>query len=396
LLNAGSSSLKFSLLSSSDGSILAEGQADWAGAEAHYEFVNGSAVTHENIAWRGHAAAVERAMTDLAAAFPGLQNQTGELAGVGHRIVHGGDFTQAVRVDDDVLTRLDAISSLAPLHNPPSLAVLRRAQELLPAAPHVACFDTTFHARLLPQCREYAVPVAWARDWGVRRYGFHGLSHAYCTRRAAQLLGRPVEDLRLVICHLGHGCSAAAVRGGHSVDTSMGFTPLEGLMMAARSGSIDAGAILHVQQEHHLEPAQVLNTLNRNSGLLGVTQLSADMREVIAAEAEGHPRASLALAMYVHRLQQTIGGYAVTLEGLDAVVFTGGVGEHAPLIRERTCRPLHILGLRLDETLNEQGGRDRDISAQDAAVRTLVVTAREDLTMLREVCQTLGLSEPGA
>jgi acetate kinase len=233
------------------------------------------------------------------------------------------------------------------------------------------------------------VPERWAREWGIRRFGFHGLSHAYCARRATELLGRPPEELRLVICHLGHGCSAAAVRGGRCVDTTMGFTPLDGLMMATRSGSIDPGIVLHVQQHHGLTAAQVEAALNRESGLLGVSGVSGDMRRLLAAVREGHEPARLALAVYAHRVRQAIGALAVTMGGVEALVFTAGVGEHAVEVREAVCVGLECLGLELDAAANASCRPDADVARHTSRGRILIIATREDVTMLREVTQIL-------
>jgi acetate kinase len=260
----------------------------------------------------------------------------------------------------------------------------------LPGIPQVAVFDTAFHATLPPEARTYPLPDRWTRDWGIRRFGFHGLSHAYCSRRAAEMLGRPTDELRLVVCHLGHGCSASAVRGGRCVDTTMGFTPLEGLMMATRSGSIDPSIVLHVQQHHGLTAEQVETALNRESGLLGVSDVSGDMRQVLAAAKAGHEQARLALAVYVHRVRQAIGALAVTMGGIDVLVFTAGVGEHASEIRESICAGLECLGLELDAGANADCRPDADVARHGSRGRILVIATREDVTMLHEVIQVLG------
>src|SRR5437763_773931 len=248
LLNAGSSSLKAALVEWANGTIVAQGQADWAGSATSYRYAaRDGKERSEDVSWRGHARAVERFVSDLSRAEPVALPDRSGLAAVGHRVVHGGQFTSSVRIPPTIRSRITALADLAPLHNPPSLETLAAAEAELPGVPHVAVFDTAFHATLPPEAHTYPVPQRWAREWGIRRFGFHGLSHAYCARRAAEMLGRPPAELRLVICHLGHGCSAAAVRGGRSADTTMGFTPLHGLMMAPRSGSNDPGLVLHPQ-----------------------------------------------------------------------------------------------------------------------------------------------------
>jgi acetate kinase len=384
LLNAGSSSLKASLMEAASGAVLADCLADWAGAETHYEFAGSDAKEHsETVPWKDHAGAVKHFIADLTPA------QRSALAAVGHRVVHGGPFTSSVRITPEVRSRIMALADLAPLHNPPSLQTLAAAEAALPGVPQVAVFDTAFHATLPPEAYTYPVPQRWTREWGIRRYGFHGLSHAYCSRRAAEMLGESPEHLKVVIAHLGHGCSAAAVRGGKCLDTTMGFTPLDGLMMATRSGSLDPSIVLHVQEHHGLTVAQVEAVLNRQSGLLGVSGVSADMREVLAAAKSGNEQAQLALGIFTHRVRQAVGALAVTMGGVDALVFTAGVGEHAPDIRAAACEGLQCLGLELDAQANAACRPDADVARQGSRSRILVIATREDLTMLREVVRVL-------
>jgi acetate kinase len=325
---------------------------------------------------------------------------------VGHRIVHGGPFTSSLRITPEVRSRILALTDLAPLHNPPSMEALAAAEAVLPNVPHVAVFDTAFHAMLLPEACTYPVPAKWTREWGIRRYGFHGLSHAYCARRAVEMLAahphpRPLSRgergaMRLVICHLGHGCSASAVKDGKCVDTTMGFTPLDGLMMATRSGSIDPSIVLHVQAHHGLTTAQVETALNRESGLLGVSGVSADMREVLAAAKAGNEQARLALGIYTHRVKQVLGAYTATLGGIDALVFTAGVGEHSTEVRASICAGLDCLGLELDAQANAECQADADIALPATKVRILEIATREDVTMLHEVVRVIDGSKPSS
>jgi acetate kinase len=386
LLNAGSSSLKFSLLESADEKELAHGLGDWAGEETRYHYEGPDGQEHSaTVSWRGPGPAVRQALHDLTHTEPIALPRLTELAAVGHRVVHGGDFTEAVRITPEVQEKLKSLTELAPLHNPPSLETLAAAQAELPNLQHIAVFDTAFHATMPPEARTYTVPRVWTNDWKIRRYGFHGLSHAYCARRAAQMLNRPLEQLRLVICHLGHGCSATAIEGGRSIDTTMGFTPLEGLMMGTRSGSIDPAVVTYVQQQHGLSAAEVEKVLLRQSGLLGVSGVSADMREVEKAASEGNADARLALAIYTHRIRQAVGALTATLGGVDALVFTAGVGENAAKIRAEVCERLSCLGLYLDANANESRRPDADIARADSPGRILIIATREDLTMLHEV-----------
>ncbi len=391
LLNAGSSSLKCTLMEAANRKVIVQGLADWAGLVTRYQYTGPDGQEQsEEVSWGGHAEAVRRVLHDLRHAEPAALPERSTLAAVGHRVVHGGQFTSSVRITPEIRSRITALADLAPLHNPPSLETLKAAEAELPGVPQVAVFDTAFHATMPPEAWIYPVPENWTRDWGIRRFGFHGLSHAYCSRRAAELLGRQPDDLRLVICHLGHGCSAAAVRGGRCVDTTMGFTPLEGLMMGTRSGSIDPGIVLHVQQHHGLTVEQVEAALNHESGLLGVSGISGDMRQVLDAVRAGHPRAQLALAIYTRRVRQAIGALAVTLGGVDALVFTAGVGEHASQVREAICAGLECLGLELDAQANAACRPDADVACHSSRGRILVIATREDVTMLQQVIQVLG------
>jgi acetate kinase len=389
LLNAGSSSLKASLVEATGG-IVASGAADWAGETCQYRFLTADGVEQSgSVSWRGHRAAVMRFVDGLKSVPPiGLRDFAG-LTAVGHRVVHGGEFRAAVRITPQVRRRIQALCELAPLHNPPSLEALAIAEELLPRTPHIAVFDTAFHATLPPEAYTYPLPRRWTQEWGIRRYGFHGLSHSYCSRRAADLLGRRLSNVRLVICHLGHGCSASAVQSGQCIDTTMGFTPLDGLMMATRSGSIDPAIITYVQERHRLTTDAVETALNREAGLLGVSGISGDMRQVLAAANSGNDQAQLAIAIYARRVRQTIGASAATMGGIDALVFTAGVGEHSAQIRALVCQGLECLGLKLDEAANRQCRPDADISAADSTAKILVLATREDEEMLREVLGVL-------
>ena len=310
-----------------------------------------------------------------------------EFDAAGHRVVHGGHvFRQSVAVTDEVMERLASIGNLAPLHNPPALAALQALREVAPDRPSIACFDTAFHATLPDRASVYAVPWRWTEEWGIRRFGFHGLNHAYVARRVPEILGRDVDELRIVSCHLGAGASLCAIAGGRSVDTTMGFTPLEGLVMATRSGSVDPGALLWVLREKGLQADDVERVLDHESGLLGVSGVGPGMREVIAAAERSDRRAGLAVEVYLHRLRAGIAAMAAAMDGVDAIAFTGGVGEGSARIRLDTCRGLSFLDSDIDPTANESVEElDADVSVRDAPVRTVVVHAREDLTIAAEV-----------
>ncbi|MFH0750960.1 MAG: acetate/propionate family kinase [Chloroflexota bacterium] len=360
VVNAGSSSLKLRVLDASDAVV----------------------ATADLPAPRGSTGAAA-----IAAAVAGF----GQIRAVGHRIVHGGTrYSGPVLLDDEVEANLRALTDLAPLHQPKSLAALAAVNTVLPDVPAVACFDTAFHAGMPAAATTYAIPPEWRKRWALRKYGFHGLSHAYASRRAAELLGRPVEELRIVTCHLGAGASLAAIRDGRSVDTTMGFTPLDGLVMATRSGSIDPGLVLWLEEHVGMPPAELASTLEHRSGLLGLAG-TADMRAILAAEAAGDEAATLGLGVYLHRLRASIAAMVAALGGLDVLVFTGGVGENAPAIRERVAADLAYLGVALDPAVNAAAAGDTEIGARGAPVRTLVIRAREDLEIVREVRQVLGL-----
>ena len=310
---------------------------------------------------------------------------------VGHRIVHGGtEFVEPVVIDESVVKRLDALADLAPLHQPKSLRALELVSGKLPGVPAVACFDTAFHARIPAAAATYALPREWSRRWNLRRFGFHGLSHAYASRRAAELARVRLEELRIVTCHLGAGASLAAVRGGISVDTTMGFTPLDGLVMATRSGSVDPGLILWLEEHMGVPPSELASALEHRSGLVGLAG-SADMKAVLDAEAAGDENAMLAVEVYLHRLRREIGAMVTSLDGVDVLVFTGGVGERSAAIRHRACEGLGFLGVAVDPVRNAAPDLDAEISSNGATVRTFVVAAREDLEIARGVRSALAL-----
>jgi acetate kinase len=382
VINAGSSSLKFGLFDDEAQATLATGLIDWRSDPRQAELVvqprNGEALrSRESVS--DHGSAVRHAIDRLRA----LDGSTISL--VGHRVVHGGArFHEAVRIDAKVKKEITELVELAPLHNPPALEALAAAEAVLPDVPHIAAFDTSFFAALEPHAFVYPLPYAWYSDWGIRRFGFHGLSHAYCTGRAAEMLARPPGELHLVICHLGNGCSASAVRGGRAVQTSMGYTPMEGLMMGTRCGSVDPGVLLHVQRRRNVGVEQLDRALNHESGLLGVSGISSDYRSVQEAAQRGEERARLALTVYADRVRAAIGALAVTLGDLDALIFTAGIGEHAAALRAEVCRGLEILGLRLDAERNMVCKADADVAAVESRGRILVLRTQEELKIARE------------
>jgi acetate kinase len=354
VVNAGSSSLKLSLLGPADQTLDSLDIDPWHG---------------------------EGATAQMTAFIAGLDG----VGAVGHRVVHGGSrFRAAVAIDEDVRTAIADLTDLAPLHQPRALAGIDATAALLPGVPAVACFDTAFHASMPETAATYALPAAWRERFGLRRYGFHGLSHGYAARRAAELLGLSALRLRMVTCHLGAGASLAAVASGRSVDTTMGFTPLEGLVMATRSGSVDPGLLIWLLRDERLSVAELGDGLERSSGLAGLAGGSGDMRDVLAAADRGDHDARLAIGVYLHRLCGEIAAMAAAMNGLDALVFTGGIGERSPAVRAAAATGLAFLGVAIDEDANSAAQADADISASGSAVRTAVITAREDIEIARQ------------
>jgi acetate kinase len=317
-----------------------------------------------------------------------------EIDAVGHRVVHGGPhFEEPVVVTPEVRSAIASVSTLAPLHTPAALEGMEIVEAILRSVPQVAVFDTGFHRQMPLAAAIYPGPYEWFQS-GIRRYGFHGINHQYCARRAAQLLGKDPASLKLVTCHLGNGCSLAAIDGGRSVDTSMGFTPLDGLMMGTRSGSVDPGILTFLMRERHLDGQQIDHMLNQESGLLGISGLSSDMREILAAIQQAHPRAKLAFDIFVHRLQAAIGGMVAVLGGIDCLVFTAGVGENSSDVRAAACGSLGFLGVELDKERNARPTLDADVSAADSPVRVLVIRAEEDWAIAAECWQLARRTTP--
>lgn len=362
-VNEGSSSLKLSVIGDGDQTLATE-----------------------NIALQ------ERALGDARAdaATRQLIEAHGPIDTAAHRIVHGGtEFTGPVLLDAQALERIRALTDLAPLHQPKSLHGMQLVSHVLPDVPAVGCFDTAFHAHMPAAATTYALPETWRQRWPVRRFGFHGLSHAWASTRVATLLQRDVRQLRIVTCHLGSGASLCAVHNGRSVDTTMGFTPLEGLVMATRSGTVDPGLVLWLQEHAGVTASELSDTLEKRSGLLGLAG-TADMRAVVASASAGDERARLALDVYVHRLRAEVAAMAAAMDGIDVLVFTGGVGEGSAEIRARTAAGLRFLGVQVDGPRNAGAAADGDIGASDSAMRVFVITAREDLEMAAQVRTVLG------
>jgi len=394
VLNAGSSSQKSRLYEVADNSALPEiapaplwqADADWTHHRGTTEvkISTASSVTLEdNLDTDVRSDVIEYILRTLWSGKTRVLSQASGVDIVGHRVVHGGnEFEKSTLVTPEVKMAISRMAVLAPLHNPANLEGIEVLERMLPGVPQVAVFDTAFHRHMPLEAMVYPGPYEWYEQQ-IYRYGFHGISHQYCSRRAAQILGKDLESLRLITCHLGNGCSLAAVQNGHSIETTMGFTPLEGLMMGSRSGSIDPGIVLYLLQQKQLTVEQLDETLNKSSGLKGISG-SGDMRQVLHDIKEGRPKAKLAFDMFVHRLRYYIGAMLATLGGLDALVFTGGIGENAAEVRAAACESFVFLGIKLDAQKNMQSPADDDISAVDSKVPVLIIHTEEDWAIARE------------
>ena len=400
VLNAGSSSHKSCLFDLSqprpDGaaqSPLWRASLDWTHAAGQVELsAQAGEASLQRVLPTSDRTEGLRAMLDTLVQGPTqVVEKLQEIAAVGHRVVHGGrDYSAAVRVDGAVKAAIRRLIPLAPAHNPANLEGIEALEQILGAVPQVALFDTAFHATLPPAASTYPGPYGWL-DQGIRRYGFHGISHGYVAQRAATLMGQQITDLKILTCHLGNGCSLAAVNQGLSVDTTMGFTPLDGLMMGSRCGSLDPGILIHLIRQQGYGADQLDTLLNRESGLKGVSGVSNDLRLVMAAMAAGDGQAALAIDLFIHRLCQEMGAMIASLAGLDALVFTAGMGENSPLIWQRACQPFAYLGLQLREGELQRSAQDQDVAAPDSRVRVWVIHTQEEWAIAHSC---LGLLQP--
>ncbi|MDQ1348643.1 MAG: acetate kinase, partial [Acidobacteriota bacterium] len=398
VINCGSSSLKYTFFDTANPTLQARGLVERIGIDGtRHAFRGPRGEVKEELPQGGFTEAFRAMVAALTAKDKGVISGAGEISLVAHRVVHGGErFTEATLVTDEVLEALDALSPLAPLHNPVNVAGIRELRRLLPAVPQVAVFDTAFHHTLPAYAYLYGLPYELYETKGVRRYGFHGMSHAYVSLRAAQFLGRRPNELELVSCHLGNGSSLCAIDHGRSVDTTMGFTPAEGLIMGTRCGDVDAGVLAFLERTEGLTASQSEEMLNKKSGLLGMSGISSDMREILKAADAGEPRALLALKAYCYRVQKYLGGYIAAMGGLDAVVFTGGVGQGSDIVRALALQGLGGMGIRLDDERNRNArGFDEvcRISTDDSPVAVLVVPADEERMMAREARRSLSRSD---
>lgn len=382
VLNCGSSSLKYQVIDMDTRNPIAKGLVERIGLE-------GSVLTHVTGSGKkevikteikNHTKAIELVLKQLVVPESGALKDLSEIYAVGHRVVHGGEkFAKSVIIDPEVMKALDDCIELAPLHNPPNIAGIQACQKMMPGIPQVAVFDTAFHQTMSPTSYIYGLPYEYYEKYGIRKYGFHGTSHKYVSQRAAVLLKKPVEELKLISCHLGNGASIAAIRGGKSIDTSMGFTPLDGLLMGTRSGALDPAVVTYIMGKEKFNLDQMNDFLNTKCGALGVSGISSDFRDIEVAAKNGNKRAQLALDIFVHDVKQYIGAYAAEMGGVDALIFTAGVGENSMSMRASICENLSYVGINLDLEKNEVRGEEVDVSKTDSRCRVLVIPTNEEL-----------------
>ena len=382
VINAGSSSLKYQLLNPETQQVLAKGLCERIGIDGKFTYKpeGKQAVKEADVAMPTHNEAIKAVLDALVDPANGVIGSMKEIDAVGHRVVHGGEkFARSVLITEEVMAAIEECNPLAPLHNPANIIGIKACQALMPGTPMVAVFDTAFHQTMPPAAYMYALPYEYYEKDKVRRYGFHGTSHKYVTQRAAEMLGKPIEDLKLISCHLGNGSSIAAVDGGKSVDTSMGFTPLAGLPMGTRCGDIDAGILQYLMNKYGMDIDKMLNVLNKKSGVEGLSCVSSDFRDLENAASEGNQKAALAQEKFAYEVRKYVGAYAAAMGGADAVIFTAGVGENDKAIRSMVCKGLDFMGLKLDEAANDVRGQETVISDADSKVKVLLIPTNEEL-----------------
>jgi acetate kinase len=399
VINSGSSSVKYKFFVTPENTALAEGQVErigLSGSLLHHKRADGDKV-RVGIDVIDHAQAIEAVIAVLISPNHGVISDRSEIDAVGHRIAHGGEsLTESVLITPEVQQEIESCIELAPLHNPHNIHGINACAALLPGIPQVAVFDTAFHHTMPPHAYIYALPYVLYRRYGLRRYGFHGPSHCYVAGRAAGMMDRELADLKVITCHLGNGCSMAAIRHGKSVDTSMGFTPLEGLVMGTRCGDIDPATVLYVMGKERLAISEANAMLNKHSGLAGISGISSDMREIEDETVAGNARAELALDVFCYRVRKYIGAYAAAMGGVDAIVFTGGIGVNSPIVRARSLEGLDCLGAELDHSLNDDSkGQDVDLSGPGSKVRIFSILTNEELVIALDTDRIIGnLNKP--
>jgi len=384
VINAGSSSLKYQLLDPASGALLAKGLCERIGIDGKFTYKPQVAGKEKldavDVAMPTHNEAIQAVLDALVDAKNGVIGSMKEIDAVGHRVVHGGEkFAASVLITDEVMQAIEECNPLAPLHNPANIIGIRACQALMPGVPMVAVFDTAFHQTMPPVAYTYALPYEYYEKDKVRRYGFHGTSHKYVSQRAADMLGKPIENLKLISCHLGNGSSVTAIDGGKSVDTSMGFTPLAGVPMGTRSGDLDAGILEYLMNKYGMNITDMLTVLNKKSGVQGVSGVSSDFRDLTEAGEKGNARATLAVDMFNYGVKKYIGAYAAAMGGVDAIIFTAGVGENSAEQRMAIASGLEFMGVKMDEDANKCRGEERVISAADSKVKVLLIPTNEEL-----------------
>ncbi|SDK69830.1 acetate kinase [Lacicoccus qingdaonensis] len=390
-MNAGSSSFKFQLFEMPEEVEIAKGLVERIGLEGGIfsVTVDGEKKVQERD-FDNHEDAVNAMLDELLRLE--VINDINDIIGSGHRVVHGGEtFEDSVLITDEVVEKIDELSELAPLHNPANLMGINAFREQLPDVPHVAVFDTSFHQSMPESSYLYSLPYSYYKEYGIRKYGFHGTSHKYVTGRASEMLGRPLEELRLISCHLGNGASIAAVKGGKSIDTSMGFTPLAGVTMGTRSGNLDPALIPYIMKKTGKTATEVLNVLNKESGLLGVSGFSSDLRDIEEEAKNGNSRAELALDVFGERIHKYMGSYATRMGGLDAIIFTAGVGENSDVVRAKVVNGLEFMGVYFDETMNDVKGQEKFINHPYSPVKIIIIPTNEELMIARDVMRITGM-----
>lgn len=387
VINCGSSSLKYQVLDMTNESLLAKGLVERIGIE-------GSVITHEKIGMdkyklitpmENHKDAIEQVIMAIQDKHHGVVKSMAEIGAVGHRVVHAGEYyAESVLITEEVIKTLEECVELAPLHNPPNLLGIDACRQLMPNTPMVAVFDTAFHQTMPPESYIYAIPYEYYTKYHIRRYGFHGTSHKYVAQRASDILNVGLDDLKLITCHLGNGASVSAIKRGRCIDTSMGFTPLEGLVMGTRSGDIDPAIVTYIREKENLPQGVANEILNKKSGVLGISGVSSDFRDLEEAVAQGNERAALALKVFAHKVRFYIGAYIAEMNGVDAIIFTAGVGENDVSMREIICSELGNLGIKLDPVRNKIRGQETIISKEDSRVKILLIPTNEELMIARD------------
>ena len=392
VINCGSSSVKFQLINMADENVLASGiveRIELPQSLIKFEFGNNSFTKEFDTL--DHSSAISEILDAVTHGKLGIIDDKSEISAVGHRVVHGAEhFTESVLITDDTIKQIEACIELAPLHNPHNLKGILVCKKLLTGIPQIAVFDTAFHQTMEDHVYTYALAYRFYEKYRFRRYGFHGTSHFYVANKAAEIVGKDIQGLKIITCHLGNGASIAAVKYGKSIDTSMGFTPLEGLVMGTRCGDVDPAMVLFIMEKEGLSPHECDMLMNHECGLLGVSGISSDMRDLLKAFQEGNDRARLALQMYTYRIRKYIGMYSASMNGVDLIVFTGGVGENAALIRNMCCTDMEYLGIDFDEEKNKKAiGIEGELTAQDSKVRVLCVPTNEELVIARDTARII-------